>query len=261
MPLQGDINATNAGDACSSTPYEKSRVCLYLNVYRCSAEKRHQKEQVIVYVGGERIRNSGIADLVPDVAIGKYACKGSIVVSVNYRRGAFGYFTTGEEHTGNNGVYDVKVALEWIQENIKYFGGNAENVTVLAAGNGARVVSLLARLPESKGLLHQLILTGGSSFTPFSIRDVKYGVRSSRWFSSKIGCSNDTTWNPDARAANPAEVRACFDTRSLPVSFLHVLRAKLFFCIRISSPWMRRVVHTISLNGRLFWMKNLFVRN
>ncbi|KAE9556470.1 hypothetical protein FO519_000355 [Halicephalobus sp. NKZ332] len=225
QPFQGEMNATDTAKACSVSPYGKSRICLYLNIYRCEQERRSSNQQVLVYVGTGRVRNSGPADLVPYVAVEKYACKGTILVSVNYRQSIFGYFSTGAENTGNNGVYDVKLALEWVQKNIGHFGGNARNVTVLAAGNGARVVSLLSRLPESKGLFHQLILSGESSFTPFSIRKPSYeGFRSSRWYSEKLGCTTNDSWPWDSQPNDPERVYNCLER--LPLSDITALDEK-----------------------------------
>ncbi|CAF0765758.1 unnamed protein product [Adineta steineri] len=50
----------------------------------------------------------------------------AIVVSMNYRLGPLGWLTLGAplNFTGNYGVLDVLMALQWIQENIASFGGN-----------------------------------------------------------------------------------------------------------------------------------------
>lgn len=50
----------------------------------------------------------------------------AIVVSMNYRLGTFGWLTLGPptNFTGNYGVLDILMALQWIQENIGSFGGN-----------------------------------------------------------------------------------------------------------------------------------------
>lgn len=46
-----------------------------------------------------------------------------VVVTLNYRLGVSG-FLVGDEITGNFGFQDQRLALTWIQENIKFFGGD-----------------------------------------------------------------------------------------------------------------------------------------
>lgn len=64
-----------------------------------------------------------------------------IIVCPNYRLGVFG-FLAGRElwddtSAGNLGFWDQRAALEWTYENIEFFGGNKENITVggLSAGS------------------------------------------------------------------------------------------------------------------------------
>jgi carboxylesterase type B len=56
----------------------------------------------------------------------------AIVVSMNYRLGPLGWLTLGSpaNFTGNYGVLDVLMALQWVQENIASFGGN--NVWIIS---------------------------------------------------------------------------------------------------------------------------------
>lgn len=50
-----------------------------------------------------------------------------ILVSGNFRLGAFGFLSTEDEHCpGNFGLKDQVMILKWIQRNIKQFGGNPE---------------------------------------------------------------------------------------------------------------------------------------
>ena len=67
-----------------------------------------------------------------------------IVVSANYRLGVFGFLASREiceteSKAANFGFWDQRMALEWTDDNIEYFGGNPENITVggLSAGSYA----------------------------------------------------------------------------------------------------------------------------
>jgi carboxylesterase type B len=55
-----------------------------------------------------------------------------IVVSVAFRLNILGFFTTLDgESPGNFGLMDQSAALLWIRKNIKLFGGNEDNVTLM----------------------------------------------------------------------------------------------------------------------------------
>lgn len=59
--------------------------------------------------------------------------KDVILVTVNYRLGAFGFLSLDDPDVnipGNAGLKDQTFALKWVQRNIERFGGDKENVTV-----------------------------------------------------------------------------------------------------------------------------------
>lgn len=72
-----------------------------------------------------------------------YNRDGVITVSISYRLGMEG-FGWIEEAPANRGVLDWIAALEWVQENIRAFGGDPTRVTISgqSAGGGA-VLTLL----------------------------------------------------------------------------------------------------------------------
>jgi para-nitrobenzyl esterase len=92
-----------------------------------------------------------------------------IVVSLNHRLNAFGFFDLGDkagskyQASGNVGMLDIVRALEWVQENITKFGGDPNNVTVFGQSGGAGKVSNLLAMPQAKGLFHKAILQSGAN--------------------------------------------------------------------------------------------------
>lgn len=64
---------------------------------------------------------------------------------------------------GNYGLKDVKMALEWINENIHSFNGNPESVTLMGSSAGAALTHLLALSHKTEGLFHKYILLSGSA--------------------------------------------------------------------------------------------------
>jgi len=53
---------------------------------------------------------------------------------------------------GNFGLMDQVAALHWIQENIKEFGGDESNVTIIGHGHGAACVNFLMLSPMARGI-------------------------------------------------------------------------------------------------------------
>jgi hypothetical protein len=53
----------------------------------------------------------------------------TVVVLGNYRLGAFGWLVT-DQHNGNFGLLDQRFLLQWVQKNIRNFGGDPDRVTI-----------------------------------------------------------------------------------------------------------------------------------
>ncbi|CAL7935362.1 unnamed protein product [Xylocopa violacea] len=133
--------------------------CLYLNVYTNSL---NQSKPVMFWVhGGAFIVGGGGFDR----ARGDYLlAKDVVVVSTNYRLGAFGFLNLGHRvASGNQGLKDLIASLEWVKENIANFGGDPSNVTIFGLSAGAALVHALILSPRTKGLFHKAILHSGSA--------------------------------------------------------------------------------------------------
>lgn len=70
--------------------------------------------------------------------------EGVVVVTMNYRLGAFGYLATGDGAAqGNYGLKDMVEALRWVRSNVARFGGNPNAVTIFGESAGGAAVSRL----------------------------------------------------------------------------------------------------------------------
>ncbi|VDO80264.1 unnamed protein product [Haemonchus placei] len=140
---------------------------LYLNVFTpvWSPDPDSEGFAVLVFIhGGAFICDSAVK--YGDVGICEHLCtKDVVVVTIQYRLGFLGFFSTGDEHCpGNFGLWDQTLALKWIQENIAAFNGDPGNVTVMGqSAGGACMIDALRKLPFSKFALSLMDNTGKSS--------------------------------------------------------------------------------------------------
>jgi para-nitrobenzyl esterase len=153
----------NAGGPNAQTPSED---CLYLNVWS-GAKSASEKRPVMVFVyGGGFYTGSGSLPGYDGEALAK---KGAIVVTFNYRLGAFGFLAHPEltkesdrRASGNQGFMDMIAALQWVQRNIAAFGGDPKKVTIFGESAGSIAIADLMTSPQAKGLFQRAIGESGS---------------------------------------------------------------------------------------------------
>ena len=155
------------------TPPAISEDCLYLNIWT-PAQNAHARLPVMVWVHGGGF-SSGSASM-PLYWGDRLARMGVIVVTFSYRLGTFGFLAHPDltrespHHTsGNYGLLDQIAALQWIQRNIRAFGGDPGRVTIFGQSAGAISVSVLTVSPLAKGLFERAIAQSGGLFEPLQL--------------------------------------------------------------------------------------------
>jgi para-nitrobenzyl esterase len=144
--------------------------CLYLNVWT-PAKSTGEALPVMVWIyGGSNLNGAGSQ---PEYDGSHLASKGVVAVTLNYRLDIFGFLAhpeltneSGTNSSGNYGLLDQIAALEWVQKNIRAFGGDPSRVTVFGESAGAFNVSLLMASPLTKGLFARAIGESGGALTP-----------------------------------------------------------------------------------------------
>lgn len=131
--------------------------CLHLNIYAATSER---PKPVLVYIhGGSFMRGSN-----NDLSIqGQRLAAGtdSVVVTVNYRLGVFGFLDFSDidaRFSSNPAVEDLLLALRFIKKNIAAFGGDADNITLMGESAGGSLAALLSTL-LSDDTFHKTILS------------------------------------------------------------------------------------------------------
>ncbi|TQJ32104.1 carboxylesterase/lipase family protein [Microbacterium sp. SLBN-146] len=97
-----------------------------------------------------------------------------VVVTVNYRLGAFGFLDLAgllpdAGFDRNLALKDVLLALRWVRDNISAFGGDAERVTVFGESAGAGLVTTLLATPSAEGLFHRAIAQSSPASSIYGI--------------------------------------------------------------------------------------------
>ena len=147
-------------------PGQMSESCLVLNVWTAGLRGPNKRPVMVWLHGGNyTIGSSGI----PVYNGANLAAKHDVVVvGVNHRLNVFGYLylgrMRGEQYadSGNVGMLDIVLALQWVRDNIAEFGGDPGNVTIFGESGGGAKVSTLMAMPAAKGLFHKAIVESGS---------------------------------------------------------------------------------------------------
>ncbi|XP_041458354.1 cholinesterase 1-like [Lytechinus variegatus] len=162
--------------------------CLYLNVFVKYPRPTNAAVMVWIHGGGFSIGTGSSYGRygVPLVAVGKDV----IIVTLNYRLMVWSVFNTGDDvATGNYGLLDQQLALQWIQDNIGAFGGDSSKVTLFGESAGAASVDFHLLSEGSKELFSQAIMQSGTSLSPWAFRHNPEADRQeANALGAKVGC-------------------------------------------------------------------------
>ncbi|XP_025776297.1 liver carboxylesterase 1 isoform X2 [Puma concolor] len=172
-----------------SIPLKFSEDCLYLNIYTPADLRKKNRLPVMVWIHGGGLMVGG-ASTYSGLVLSAH--ENVVVVTIQYRLGIWGYFSTGDEHSrGNWGQLDQVAALRWVQENIANFGGNPGSVTIFGESAGGISVSILVLSPLAKNLFHRAISESGVALTTALVKkDMKDAAQQIALFA---GCKTTTS--------------------------------------------------------------------
>ncbi|KAN0142053.1 Alpha/Beta hydrolase fold [Lactarius tabidus] len=173
--------------------------CLTLNVIAPDNVGPGSKLPVVVWIYG------GDTSAIPSTLIRSYdgtpivnrsiALQQPVIyVSMNYRLSAFGFLASQEVKeagVGNLGLWDQRLALQWVQKYICDFGGDPEKVTIWGQSAGSISVSLqmVTNGGNTEGLFRAAFMQSGSP-TPTS--DITAGQPYYDFLVESTGCSGSS---------------------------------------------------------------------
>lgn len=190
-----------------------SEACLTLNVIRDSSVDEDSQLPVGVWIHGggfyqgsgadERYNMSAIvsnankigkpSSLTPQIPKLKQPGKPFIAITLNYRLSAWGFLSSREvAESGNTnlGLRDQRLALHWIRENIAFFGGDPDKVTIWGESAGGMSVGyhLTAYGGRDDHLFRGAIMESGGSVSASPLRDEALDQDAFDALAKEVGC-------------------------------------------------------------------------
>ena len=185
-----------------------SEDCLFLNVWTPGLDGK--KRPVMVWLHGGGFSSGSGGDSISDGS--NLTRQGDVVlVGINHRLNVFGFLQLGKEwgpdyaSSGQAGMLDIVMSLEWVRDNIARFGGDPGNVTIFGESGGGRKVAMLMAMPPAGGLFHKAVIQSGSGLDAPSREDA---VARGRALLKKLAIAEG-----DVKALAGASAKAIFDAQ------------------------------------------------
>lgn len=100
-----------------------------------------------------------------------------IVITVSFRTSILGFLNTQDEFAGGNmGAKDILLSLKWIRNNIIYFNGDPNRVTVFGSGIAANIVASFPLSPLAEDLFLRLVIQSGSALSPTNYHSYNFEI-------------------------------------------------------------------------------------
>ena len=151
-----------------------SEDCLYLNVWT-SAKTSSERQPVLVWFFGGGFQWGYTSEMEFDGE--RIARRGIVVVTVNYRLGAFGFLAHPEltvsqpEAPANFGSLDQQAGLKWVKRNIAAFGGDPDCITIAGQSAGGGSVMAQMACKDNEGLFQRATVLSGMFASPYTVND------------------------------------------------------------------------------------------
>jgi len=161
----------------TKTNLKESEDCLFLNIWKTSAE--HSKIPVFIWIyGGGFVSGSSSLPVYNGRVLAK---QGIIFVSFNYRLSSLGFMVFKDDgktdsFNCNYGLKDQLLALEWVKGNIESFGGDPDNITLGGESVGSSSITALLTSTKREKLFHKVILLSGTMETLRRFMPNAYGT-------------------------------------------------------------------------------------
>lgn len=161
--------------------------CLFINVYTPRHNNRDSElYPVMLFIHGGGFYFGTGTMYGPDYLLDENV----VLVTFNYRIGALGFLSTGDEVVpGNNGLKDQSLAIRWVYDNIEAFGGDPGKISLFGEAAGGASAHFHYFSPLSQGLFSGAISQSGTAFNIWSIADRSLVGAKTRKLADSLGCT------------------------------------------------------------------------
>lgn len=143
-----------------------SEDCLNLNIWTPATHAGEKLPVMVWLYGGAYSEGGGNA---PFSEGDNLAAKGVVMVTFNYRDGAFGFLSHPEltaespvHASGNQALADSIAVFKWLKANVANFGGDPNNITIFGESAGAAMDGGLAGAAGARGTFERAISESGA---------------------------------------------------------------------------------------------------
>mmetsp|Transcript_126485 Transcript_126485/g.188742 ORF Transcript_126485/g.188742 Transcript_126485/m.188742 type:complete len:548 (+) Transcript_126485:38-1681(+) len=193
LPFTSTLHARTYGPGCPQDcelpPYTctydgTSEDCLTVDVYTPRGATPTSNLPVLFFIHGGNFIQGGTGTIIYNA---DFIANNTnvVVVNVQYRLGALGFFYNGDV-SGNFGILDQTMALQWVKNNIAAFGGNPNQVTIWGQSAGGNSVMCHMISPASQGLMNAVAMD--SNPITLYLNSEKLANELSSRFASILGC-------------------------------------------------------------------------
>ncbi len=207
----------------TSSPATQSEDCLQLNIWQpASSESADSAEllPVMLWIHGGGLTIGSATDQISSRLVydgSAFAKKGVVLVSINYRLGAFGYMAPramlaealDQPSAGNYGLLDQIAALKWVRDNISQFGGNPNLITIFGESAGGVSTCALLAAPAARGLFARAISQSGNCLRAPST--IEAALSQGDRIAANAGCANVSDQRGCLRALSAFALLAASD--------------------------------------------------
>uniref|UniRef100_A0AC34RD49 Carboxylic ester hydrolase n=1 Tax=Panagrolaimus sp. JU765 TaxID=591449 RepID=A0AC34RD49_9BILA len=228
MESDRTIDATQFGPPCLvplDVP-DQSEDCLFINVFAPKEAPSGSGYHVLIFIhgGGYSYGNAKIYGI--DEFVDSFVKQNIIVVTLQYRLHWFGFLTTFDDVLpGNVGLWDQNLALKFIHQNIRHFGGDPNEMTLMGHSAGSSSVHAHSISPHSRNLIKQFVPLSGSLFGSWALENPNQ-QKFQTIFHEKLGCfqKNSAEFKKCAKNVNSSlvlEISKQLPSMAFDAAFLH----------------------------------------
>uniref|UniRef100_A0A0N4ZZS2 Acetylcholinesterase n=1 Tax=Parastrongyloides trichosuri TaxID=131310 RepID=A0A0N4ZZS2_PARTI len=194
------VNASNLAKSCPqylfntsvyaldywNPPNDFSEDCLQFNMW---VPENKTGAVFVMFCGASYYRLGASSDVYNGSVLAAYSR--AIIITLNFRLGALGFGRfKGTNVTGNMGLLDQQLGLQWIKDHISDYGGDPKKVTIMGEQTGASSVEAHLYSEGSKELFKRIAVSSGTLENPWASRTNEYVEKKSSKLSELLGCGN-----------------------------------------------------------------------